>query len=57
MKNMGDKGRKILRKLLNEIMSNRKKREDWELGVIIPLYKKGDNKECSNYREFNYSVQ
>jgi reverse transcriptase-like protein len=24
---------------------------DWQTGVIIPLFKKGDQKECSNYRK------
>ena len=24
--------------------------EDWQTGVIIPIFKKGDRKECTNYR-------
>ena len=24
--------------------------KDWETDIIQPLYKKGDNKDCSNYR-------
>ena len=24
--------------------------KDWQTGVIIPIYKKGDRKECTNYR-------
>ncbi|GJQ82228.1 hypothetical protein Trydic_g8656, partial [Trypoxylus dichotomus] len=24
--------------------------EDWELGLITPVYKKGNHKDCNNYR-------
>jgi len=24
--------------------------EEWEVGIICPLFKKGDRRECSNYR-------
>jgi sorting nexin-29 len=24
--------------------------EEWEIGVICPIFKKGDRRECSNYR-------
>ena len=23
--------------------------EEWEIGIICPIFKKGDRKECSNY--------
>ena len=26
---------------------------DWQTGVIIPLFKKGDRKQCTNYREIS----
>ena len=24
---------------------------DWQTGVIVPIFKKGDRKQCTNYRE------
>ena len=24
--------------------------EDWQIGVFIPLHKKGDHEECTNYQ-------
>jgi hypothetical protein len=24
--------------------------EEWEIGVICPIFKMGDSRECSNYR-------
>jgi hypothetical protein len=24
--------------------------EDWEIGIICPIFKKGDRRDCSNYR-------
>ena len=28
--------------------------KDWQLGVIIPIFKKGDRKQCTNYREISF---
>ena len=38
----------ILKIWLREVMP-----EEWELGVICPVYKKGDKLECSNHRRIN----
>ena len=27
--------------------------KDWQVGVIIPTYKKGDRKECTNYQRLS----
>ena len=27
--------------------------KDWQTGVIIPIYEKGDRKECRNYRKIS----
>ena len=29
---------------------------DWQTGVIIPVLKKSDRKECTNYREISLSL-
>ena len=26
---------------------------DWQTGVIIPIFKKGDRKQCTNYRKIS----
>jgi len=36
--------------LLIQIWEQEKMREEWEIGVICPIFKKGDRRECSNYR-------
>ena len=30
--------------------------KDWQIAVIIPIYKKGDHKVCTNYREISLFV-
>lgn len=50
IKKMGGKGITMLTKLFNKIWRKEEIPRDWEIGIIIPIYKKGDNKECKNYR-------
>lgn len=40
----------MLTQLYNKIWEGEKIPSDWEVGQIIPIHKKGDNKLCSNYR-------
>jgi len=47
-------GRKIryeIHKFINSVWNKEVLPEDWKGSVIVPLYKKGDKTECSNYRE------
>ena len=37
-------------KLFNRIWKEEKIPRDWEVGVILPLIKRGDNTDCNNYR-------
>jgi len=39
-----------LTRLLNKIWESEEIPEDWKIGVIIPLLKKGDASDCTNYR-------
>lgn len=50
LKYMGEEGEQILLKMLNKIWELGKIPTDWEKAVIFPIYKKGDNRNCSNYR-------
>jgi sorting nexin-29 len=36
--------------LILQIWEQERMLEEWEIGVICPIFKKGDRRECSNYR-------
>jgi hypothetical protein len=45
-------GRSILseiHKLFNSIWNQEKWPEEWKESIIVPIYKKGDKTDCSNY--------
>ncbi|XP_072380874.1 uncharacterized protein [Diabrotica undecimpunctata] len=48
---MGDKGIELLTKVCNRAWSKTQIPKDWEMGVILPIFKKADRSECSNYME------
>ncbi|XP_072384364.1 uncharacterized protein [Diabrotica undecimpunctata] len=50
LKNMGDKGIELLTKVCNRAWSESQIPKDCEVGVILPIFKKGDRCECSPYR-------
>ena len=46
-------GKQLVKKLHELICVKRKEKkmpEDWETGVIWPIFKKGDKLDCNNYR-------
>lgn len=49
-KKAGEQGIKVMHRLLNEIWVSRVWPKQWQRSVYIPIYKKGDPSECSNYR-------
>jgi hypothetical protein len=36
--------------LLLQIVDQESMPEEWEIGIIFPIFKKGDRRECSNYQ-------
>ena len=39
-----------IHKLINCVWNKEKLSEEWKESIIVPIYKKGDKTECSNYR-------
>ena len=50
VKNMGRVGKEELRKLLNTVWQEGRVPEEWEVAMIVPIYKTGDKGQCKNYR-------
>lgn len=50
LKNMGEKGAEMLLEIYNKAWKEEQFPSDWEKALIVPIYKKGDNKDCNNYR-------
>lgn len=50
IKNLGVKGLEGITKLFNKMWEEEKIPKDWEIGVLLPIYKKGDRRDCANYR-------
>jgi len=49
IQNIGENEFEMLTERYNKIWKERIPR-DWKVGIVIPLFKKGDNSNCSNYR-------
>jgi hypothetical protein len=50
IKHLGGNGTQILLKIFRKAWAEGKIPHDWEIGVLIPIYKKGDRLDCNNYR-------
>jgi hypothetical protein len=50
IKNGGTELLQIISDLLIQIWDQERMPEEWEIGIICPIFKKGDRAECSNYR-------
>lgn len=50
LKALGEGGMKWLTRVCRIVWKSGVAPEDWQTGVIVPIYKKGSEKECSNYR-------
>ena len=42
--------------LIKLIWTQHKVLEEWSMGIIQPIYKKGDKLECSNYRAITFLI-
>jgi hypothetical protein len=38
-----------IQKFINSIGNQEELPEEWKESIIVPIYKKGDEKDCSNY--------
>jgi len=50
IKNSGTELLQRIFDLLLQIWDQERMPEEWETGIICPIFKKGDHRECSNYR-------
>jgi hypothetical protein len=45
-----------IHKLINSIWNKEELPEQWKESIIVPVYKKGDETDCSNYRSISLFV-
>ena len=50
IKNGGERLWRQIHKLILHIWEQEEMPKDWKLGIILPIHKKGDKTNCSNYR-------
>lgn len=50
LQNLGRNGIEVMTYLFNLAWREEKVPKDWEMGILVPIHKKGDHRECSNYR-------
>jgi len=50
IKSGGKTLRSEINKLINSICNKEELPEEWKESIIVPVYKKGDKMNCSNYR-------
>ena len=43
-----------IHKLISSICKKEKLPEEWKESIIVPIHKKGDKKDCNNYRGIFY---
>jgi len=50
IKNASQELKKRLHALICKIWRDEKMPDDWKVGLLVPLFKKGDKMKCENYR-------
>ena len=53
IKNMGKKGKEILLEIINKAWTSVDIPREWEEALIVPIFKKGNARDCNNYRGIN----
>ena len=53
IKTGGRKSHSDIQKLIYSIWNKEELPEEWKGPAILPIYKKGDNRDCSNYRKIS----
>lgn len=51
LKNMADEGYTLLKNIWEKSWDEANIPEDWKIGAILLLHKKGESKTCQNYRK------
>ena len=50
IKYTGEAGEEMLLNIIQLVWIRKQIPKDWEVAIIIPIYKKGDSRECENHR-------
>jgi hypothetical protein len=43
-----------IHKFINSIWSKEELPQQWKVSIIVPIYKKNDKTDCSNFKEYHY---
>jgi hypothetical protein len=47
---MGETAEELCLRIFQKAWNEKKTVKNWEVAIVIPIFKKGNNKECKNYR-------
>lgn len=50
LKYMGSKGEQVLLQISNKAWKKERLTKNWEMEVILPIFKEHDQQDCNNYR-------
>lgn len=50
IKNLGEVGKRAILEIINKAWLEEKMPREWGVALIVPIHKKGDPKQCDNYR-------
>lgn len=50
LKNLSNEGLQMLLEVFNKVWAEKRIPNDWKVGIIVPIHKKGDTRNCNNYR-------
>lgn len=50
-------GSRMIHKFINSVQNKEKLPEQWKKSIIVPIFRKGEKTNCSNYRGMENSIQ